>query len=223
MARSALRLLPADEARTPLSQCIESGRLVELSAEGEGVASARTTTAVSLLRHAQQQGETTAWIQPVGGCLFPPDLEHNGIDLEALVVVHVPPAPSSPHKRSGLRGHGPNVAPHRLCKAAEILLRSGAFGLVVVDFCEGAPPASTESWQGRLLGLARQHHSLVLLLTEKPAAADSLGSLVSLRIQPQRQRGDDGQFLVEHEILKNKSGAPLRTAVDLHRGPWGLR
>ena len=222
MAQPALRLLKSDQPLEPLTKCVGAGRLVELSADGESVASARTTTAVSLLRHAQQSGETTAWVQPSGGFLFPPDLEHNGIDLEALAVIHVPPAPCSPQGRAALR-HRPAVAPHRLCKAAEILLRSGAFGFLIVDFCDGAPAPGSEAWQGRLLGLARQHNSLVVLLTQKPTHADSLGSLVSLRIQPQRQRDDDGQFVVTHEILKNKSGAPLRTSVDRHRGPWGLR
>lgn len=223
MVGPALRLIAprTQEVLEPLPKSIEAGRLVELSADGEGVAAARMTTAVSLLRHAQEQGETTAWVQPRGGPLFPPDLEHNGIDLDALVVVHIPASPSMPSR--GRASKRPLVAPHHLCKAAEILLRSGAFGLVVVDFCEGAPAPGTEAWQGRLLGLARQHNSLVVMLTEKPSHADSLGSLVSLRIEPRRRRDEKGRFEVEHEVLKNKSGAPLRIASAPHRGPWGLR
>ena len=53
--------------------------------------------------------------------------------------------------------------------------------MIVVDFCERAPPHGAEAWQGRLLGLARQHASRVLLLTEKPTTADSLGALVQGR------------------------------------------
>src|SRR5688572_26873334 len=63
------------------------GRLIEVSGEQ---ASARHTTAVALVRQAQLEGETTVWIQPEGGSLFPPDLADSGIDLDALVVVHVP-------------------------------------------------------------------------------------------------------------------------------------
>jgi hypothetical protein len=109
-------------------------------------------------------------------------------------------------------------------------LRSGAFGLVVVDFCERAPPAGTEAWQGRLLGLCRQYEARVLLLTEKPTTADSLGTLVTLRVEPHRYRETPpqhwrggGLFTVEHTVLKNKSGATLRVAQDRVRGPWGLR
>ena len=104
-----------------------------------------------------------------------------------------------------------------------MLLRSGAFGLVVVDFCQDAPPPGHEAWQGRLLGLARQHESTVVLLTEKPTSADSLGTLIGLRIEPRRHREAPGRFRIEHEVVKNKSGAPLQVAPDHVRGPWGLR
>jgi len=167
------------------------------------------TTAVGLLRQAQAEGETAAWIQPAFGPLFPPDLEQSGIDVEALVVIQVP------RESSGA------ALPHRLCKAAEILLRSGAFGLVVLDLTEGVP-AGSDAWQGRLLGLGRQHHSRLVMLTEKTTAADSLGPLVGLRIEPRRTRVEPGRFVVEHHVLKNKSGAPLRVVAEHFRGPWGL-
>jgi recombination protein RecA len=88
--------------------------LIELVGGG---ASARLTAAVGCLHMAQARGETTAWVQRAGGSLFPPDLQDSGIDLDALVVVQVP-------ARAG--AHGP-------VKAAELLLRSGGFGMVVVD------------------------------------------------------------------------------------------
>ena len=46
--------------------------------------------ATHLLRGAQVDGEATAWIQSEGGALFPPDLAMAGIDLDALVVLHLP-------------------------------------------------------------------------------------------------------------------------------------
>ncbi len=179
------------------------GRLVELSANLQGP-SARTSTAVSLLRQTQGEGETTAWVQPAGGPLYPPDLHDAGVDLSALVVIHVPlPAGAA-----------------ELGKATELLLRSGAFGMVVVDLGGTATEART-SWQGRLLGLARQHESRILLLTDKPSHADSLGPLVGLRVEPQRRREGDG-FDLEHHVLKNKSGAPVTPAGDRLVGPPGL-
>jgi hypothetical protein len=225
MSTSAPRLQLLDPPLEPLPTCLEPGRLVELSGHHDAtVPGARTTAAVSVLRAAQHEGETTAWIQPRGGPLFPPDLEQSGIDLDALLVVHVPRTgnTSAPTDEDAL--------PFRLCKAAELLLRSGAFGLLIVDFCERAPPRGSEAWQGRLLGLARQHASRVLLLTEKPTTADSLGALVGLRIEPRRYRETPpqhwrggGLFTLEHAVLKNKSGASLRVAQDRVRGPWGLR
>lgn len=219
MAAPALRLLPLTESpvpegpapdavpevaeATPLAALCTPGRLVELSAPIQGPG-ARTSTAVALLRKVQREGETTAWIQPEDGPLYPPDLHEAGVDLEALVVVHIPVA-------EGSAGLG---------RAAELLLRSEAFGLVVVDL--GALPSRT-AWHGRLLGLARQHESRVLLLTDKPSHADSLGPLVGLRVEPRRAPHVGGGFNVEHHVLKNKSGAPLTPAVDRFVGPPGLR
>ena len=97
-----------------LGQLAEPGRLTEISGVG---AAARHTTAVALVRQAQLEGETTVWVQPAGGPLYPPDLAESGVDLDALVVVHVP-------EDRGQVG---------LARAAELLLRSGAYGLCVVD------------------------------------------------------------------------------------------
>ncbi len=188
-----------------LAERLVPGRIVECSGPPQG-ASARTSTAVGLLRHVQANGDTAAWIQRAKGPLFPPDLHEAGIDLDALVVVHIATSPV----RDGL------------CKAAELLLRSGAFGLVVVDLeGDGAGSPAMSAWLGRVLGLARQHESCVVLLTEKPAQADSLGTLVGLRIEPHRRAERDG-FFVDHHVIKNKSGAPFEVAPDPYRHPDGV-
>jgi recombination protein RecA len=180
-----------------------AGKLLELSGQGN---TARTSTAVALLRAAQATGDTAAWIQPEGGPLYPPDLAEAGIDLEALVVIHVPRT----------------AGPHGPCRAAELLLRSGAFGFVAIDLCEGAPPGPAAPWQGRLLGLARQHHARLVLLTHKPDTSDSLGPLVGLRLAPRRRRLAHGRYVLELAPLRNKSGTPLPGDGGLHRAPWGL-
>jgi recombination protein RecA len=181
---------------------IPPGRLIELSGTGAG---ARTTFAVTALREAQREGETAAWIQLEHGALFPPDLAESGVDLDTLIVVHVPRA----------------VGAHGLCRAAEILLHSGALGLVILDMCDGIPLDS--AWQGRLLGLARRHHSRLCVLTHKPDREASLGPLVGLRIEAMRTRVSRGRFSVEPRILKNKSGIPVPETSELRRGPWGFR
>jgi recombination protein RecA len=205
----ALRLL--ESVLEPLAARVQPGRVIELSGgcEGSG-ANARTSTAVAILRQLQAEGETAVWVQPQGGALYPPDLHEAGIDLDALVVVHI--AASAATQRST-----------GLCKAAELLIRSGAFGLVVIDMVEATPAAATVSaWLGRMLGLARQHDSRVVLLTEKPTHADSVGTLVGLRIESHRHRDSSGSFVVEHHVIKNKSGAPFDVAGDRYRGPDGL-
>lgn len=198
----ALKLVtPSREAFSWDSSVI--GKIIEISGD---VATARTSATVAWLHAAQAAGELVAWIQPVGGRLYPPDLAASGIDLNALLVVHVPEA-------AGAYG---------MPKAAEILLRSGAYGLVILDWSGSTPPNNPAAWQGRLLGLARTHESGVVLLTQKSAQAESLGALVSVRIEPRRQALRAGWFALEAAILKNKSGVSLSSAVIRRRGPAGL-
>jgi recombination protein RecA len=203
MAEPVLHLVRDRADAIPLAQWLEPGRLVELAGDH---GDACTTTAVALVHHAQSRGETTAWIQPRNGALYPPDVARMGVDLEALVVVQVPPA----------------ALPHGACRAAELLLRSGGFGLVVVDLEGGVPPGAGETWQARLGALARTHETSVLLLSRKPAHHDSLGALVGVRIEPRRERTSAGRFVVVHRVLKNKSGTPPNIANDRYRGPAGL-
>ena len=141
-----------------------TGRLVELS--GRAAAGARTTATVREVVRLQREGELVAWIQTRGGTFYPPDAAEAGVDLASLTVVHVP--------SSALEA----------ARAAELLLRSGAFGLVLVDL-EGMVDARLPSRAlARLHALCRQHDSTVAFLT--PPAQEALGSLVSLRLEPRR-------------------------------------
>lgn len=202
------------------------GQLIEVSG---GACAARLTTAVALVRRAQLEGETTAWIQLAGGPLFPPDLADSGIDLDALIVVHVPT----------------DRGPAGVARAAELLLRSGGYGLCVLDLSEPAPQrrepdaspshvSSTMSartcptrlhgsaWQARLAGLARLHACRVVLLTRGSERRDSLGPMIGLRLHPRRERHGPGLFAVRPAVLKHKGAPPAEPAVELRRGPWGL-
>lgn len=141
-----------------------TGRLVELS--GAAASSARTTVAVREVVRLQREGELVAWVQARGGTLYPPDAAEAGVDLASLTVVHVP--------SSALEA----------ARAAELLLRSGAFGLVLVDL-EGMVDARLPSRAlARLHALCRQHGSTVAFLS--PPAQEALGSLVSMRLEPRR-------------------------------------
>lgn len=215
--------LPTDPVAAPeavqFARLAAPGRLTEISG---GAASARITTAVALVRQAQLEGETTVWIQPVLGPLFPPDLADSGVDLDALVVVHIPEE----------RG------PVGIARAAELLLRSGGYGLCVLDLSAPPRPAHPvpenmpsrpcppglrgNAWQARLAGLARMHGSRVVLLTRSGARRDSLGPMIGLRVAPHRERRGPGVFAVRPDVLKHKGGSPCAPTWELRRGPWGL-
>jgi len=199
--RSARALPGLADPRTLTGQL--EGKLVELSG---GPGSARLTLAAALIRRAQLEGETAAWIQPAAAPgPYLPDLFEAGIDPGALPFVRLPV------------GAG-REAPFR---AAEMLVRSGAFGLVVLDV-RNEPARIPSAVQGRLLTAAREHRSRVVLLTEKTSGAESAGSLVGIRVEPRRVRVGRGTFVIETNVLKNKLGTALEDPLEHRRGPWGL-
>jgi hypothetical protein len=174
----------------------EPGTLVELSSD---VSSGRTTVAAAIARTAQAEGETVAWIMHDEGGVYPPDLAASGLDLDALVFIRIP--------RRSAAGTG-------MVRAAELLLRSSGVGLVVLELVDSVPSGTPAAWQGRLLGLAREHHARIVLLSSRADAADSLGPLVTVRLGPKRRRSED-EYLVTLDKLRVKHGrlgelAPLR-------------
>jgi recombination protein RecA len=192
-----LRARRGAEAPERWSLAAIRGRLVELSARG---ASATLTTAVDLVGEAQAQGEPVAWLMLTTGSFYPPDVAECGIDLAALVVIRAPDVTA-------------------LARAAERLLRSGAFGLVVLDL--GDKSELSMQIQGRLVTLAQTHDAAVVCLTEKPGDSASLGSLVSLRAEALRTR-DHGEFCVTLRALKDKRRGPGWAHTLRRRGPAGL-
>jgi len=149
---------------------------------------------------AQLQGEPVAWLAPVNGTFYPPDVAESGVDLAALVVIRAIDAMSA-------------------ARAAERLLRSGAFGLVVLEL--GAADLSMQV-QGRLVTLAQAHDAAVVCLTDKSNETASLGSLISLRAEAVRMReGNDLAFTVR--ALKDKRRGPGWTHTAKRRAPAGLK
>jgi recombination protein RecA len=175
-----------------------AGRLAELSSEdGAG----QLTLAVGLVADAHRQGEPVAWVTREKSSFFPPDAAEHGVDLESLVVVRVPETDTVP------------------C-AGEMLARSGAFGLVVLDLGRDAtipPPLFS-----RLGRIAQQRNTAVLCLTIKPAETPSLGSLMSLRGVARYRRTTHASFRCELLVLKDKRTAPTWTYRGDYCGPVGL-
>ncbi len=175
-----------------------AGRLTEISDSG---AAPTLTAAASLILQAQQRGEPAAWIGFGNSIFFPPDFAEWGIDLEALPVIRAPD-----DRAASL--------------AADQLLRSGAFGLVVLDL-------KSRAWmhmavQSRLAALARKHHAALLCLTRKQQGAPSLGPLVSLHGEGRISRTAFSRFDWEIRILKDKRGAPGWSHTESCRGTDGL-
>jgi recombination protein RecA len=176
------------------------GRLVELSARG---AVATLTAAIELVHEAQREGEPVAWIMGPQGSFYPPDVADSGVDLAALVVVRVPELALS-------------------SRVAERLLRSSAFGLVVIDI-SAEPIELPIAHQGRLVTLAQAHDTAVVCLTEKSAETASLGSLISLRAEVMRLRDPNApEFELTMRVLKDKRRGPGFTRTRKARGPSGL-
>lgn len=186
-----------------------AGRLVEISGER---ATAQLTAAFGLILEAQLCGDRAAWVTFEHSAFFPPDAAAGGVDIEALPVVRIANAPAA-------------------ARAAEHLVRSGGFGLVVVDLSSDAnaarsmSPALPVAMLTRLLGLARTHHAAVLVLTRKSPEMPSLNSLISLRAEAQRVARDDGSgsYEVRVRVLKDKRRAPGWDHVETCRGSAGLR
>lgn len=175
-----------------------AGRLVELSGEA---ASATLTFATGLVAEAQRQGEPAAWIGPRETSFYPPDVAAAGVDLAALVVVWA-------------------ERPRTAAQAADLLLRCGAFGLVILDLgrTTGLPLAG----QTRLAALAKRHATALVCLTHKGAQQPSLGSLVSLRAEAVRVGRRGRRFRCEARVLKDKRHGPGWTHAELCDGPEGL-
>ncbi len=176
-----------------------AGRLGEISAR---FASARLTLVFRLVHEAQVRGEPAAWIGRRESVFYPLDVAEAGVDLDAFAVVWAEDA-------------------HRAARAAEHLLRSGAFGLVVLDLDPGARLAPAA--QARLAALAQAHHAAVLCLTEKDRERPSLGSLVSIRAEARRTRRHENRFRCEVRALKDKRRGPGWSHAELVHGPDGLR
>lgn len=175
-----------------------AGRLVEISRSPAGTP---LTLAFQLLIDAQRRGEPVAWIGRRDTSFFPPDAFDAGADLSALPVVWAKDVVM-------------------VAKAADLLVRSGAFGLVLVDL--GVEPALPAHASSRLAGLAKQHGTAVVCLTEKDARQPSLGPLVSLRVHADRRVFGDGRYRCEAQAIKDKRGKPGWTIAEVCRGPDGL-
>jgi recombination protein RecA len=192
------RAAPVATAPTEWTLAAFSGRLAEISGDR---ATASLTLVFRLVLEAQRRGEPAAWIAARAGLFFPPDVAESGVDLDALAVVRAPGTLSA-------------------ARAADHLLRSGGFGVVVLDL--GTDLGVPLHAQTRLAGLAKQHGTALVCLTENDASRPSLGSLVSLRAHTAKARDGVDRFRCEARILKDKRRGPGWKHAEVCRGPDGV-
>jgi len=182
-----------------------SGRLTEISGAGAG---APLTAAVGLVLQAQYECEPVVWVAVPGESFYPPDVSEFGVDLDALAVVRVPTVRNA-------------------ARAAERLVRSGAFGLMVLDL--GKQAYIPTPLQGRLVALAQKHDAAIVCITDKPADAPSIGSMVSLRAEflrePVTSTAGEARavYRCKVKVLKDKRRGPNWSHQEVVRGPAGLR
>jgi hypothetical protein len=141
------------------------GELTELAGPG------RCSLALAAVRQAQRAGQPVAWIDGPGS--FCPATAN--VDLGQLVLVS-PQGESWPAAvvRAAVGARGARHEKRRALLAADLLLRSRAFGLLVLDARGEWPPLS--AWF-RLARQARLARSVLLLLAGETPMAGSAAAL----------------------------------------------
>jgi recombination protein RecA len=194
---AARELLGESVAQSGWSMEALSGRFVEL------VGSASLTASFGLVVEVQKRGDLAVWIGGHRFTFYPPDAAAAGVDLKALPVIQVDEESQA-------------------WQASDTLLHSGAFALVVVDL--GGPITVPISMQTRLVGLAKRHHTILLIITRNHRGKPAPGSLVSLRAETATHRIGHDCFTWELWAVKDKRGAVSRDwrHSEICRGPDGL-
>ncbi len=193
------RELERTRASQPWSCEALAGRLVEL----RGVeSSGALTMAFGLVLDAQQNGSPVAWVSATESLFYPPDVVEVGVDLEALALVRV-------------RG-AQNAA-----RAADQLIASNAFGLVVLDL--GSDAWFPTPLQNRLVRRAESHETALVCVTREGREARHLGQMVSLRAEVRLERRGDDAFCCTLRAVKDKRDRPGWTLEKVCRGTIGLR
>jgi len=222
------RLIEITATATPGRVHADAGSAEQRPSVGRAVR-ADATWAAAFAASLQRQGETVAWIacaEPSGGprsstaprrCArdesrdetwelpFAPDLAAHGVDLSALPLVRA---------RDGAQ----------VLRAADVLLRSGAFALVVAEWPAGAA-APGDGPLGRLLGLCQRHEAAIAFLTDAPAddlRGGGLGSLVSLRLEVRRVAEGNRPPTLQALVRKDKRRGPGASWGDTHVAPAGI-
>jgi recombination protein RecA len=191
MAFIAEKTIPRPAQSTPWSLSQVAGRLVEISSSD---ASAALTVSCDLIVEAHERREPVGWIGLSRSCFYPPDVAQIGIDLAALMVVRL-------------------TKPDSIARAGEKLLRSGGFGVLVLDLGKTDIPMPL---QARLNGLAQHHNTAILCLTEKPPRFYS--QLAGFTTRACREKARNGRRL--HLLSTRSQGQTAWSHLALRGALW---
>jgi hypothetical protein len=159
--------------------------------------SGRSALAARLLAAATRRGLGAL----IGIELFPPALAAGGVRLERLLVV-------------------PAREPLAAARAADIVLRSHAFSVVVIPALPSGRGTGAATWT-RLASLAHRANALLVALGEEPSA--ELCSFASVRLETAIERvrwngpaghlGELAGYDVRATVRKHKRAAPVGDAL----------
>ena len=173
-----------------------TGRLCELRSDPQGV---HLTLACSIICDFQRLLEPTAWVTSRHDTFFPPDVAKAGVDLAALPVIQV----------HNLRA---------VVTAVEHLIRSGAFGLVLMELNAGMSISTAVLW--RLARLAKYKHTALLCLT---FPGTELGSMVSIRgLGTRHATLIPHHFRCDIHVIKDRQRGPGRSLATTYHAPHGV-
>jgi hypothetical protein len=172
------------------------GILSEISEES---ACGAVSFVAEIILQAQYRNEPAAWVAGSSSAWFPPDLSYRGVDLAAVAVI-----------RAG--GEAESLT------AAEWLVRSGGWGLVIVD--AGGEWKASDASLGRIQKLAERARCAAVFLTRKPPHEPPLGSRISLR-GCVAKAGTDPSRVVITTTRDKRSNTSTQVRRHYH-GPPGL-
>lgn len=196
-----------------IAQVVPASSLEDRSAEveapfmvaGAGVVEltggAALSAAVDAVWASQRRGEPAAWVTSCQQMVLAEDLQARGVDLSALAVIRAPSVVLA-------------------VRTVDRLLRSGGFGVVVVDGFGGTGREVSAAMVGRLARLAEQHASSVVWVRGEGAAVMD-GALVTSRVRVDRARRPAGVLHRSWSVERSKRATRGRheEAID---GPAGL-
>ncbi len=171
--------------------------------------SGRTAAAAATVAAATGRGEVTAWIDP-DDAFDPASAAAAGVDLERVLWVRP-------------RGVGEAV------RAAELVLATGGFAVVVLDFGAAATgPRAGAGWSALPLRLARaveRAGAVALVLAQRPWSGALAGVTVALAPGEARWGGESGPrwlagLAVRPRVERGRGRVAALRAQDAERPAW---